>query len=184
MFGVLGIPRPPPFVTGIVLLYVFSAALGLVPAFGTGTGFVDRLWHLALPSLALVLSVMAIVVKITRHGGDRGAGEGLCGVLHVPASLEPGSHRVLLRTSQRADLRRHCRWHSVLSLLANAVYVEVTFALPGLGSLLVDAVEKRDLPVIQGTTLVFTCFVVILNLIIDGVYALIDPRIRFTKVPA
>jgi peptide/nickel transport system permease protein len=72
----------------------------------------------------------------------------------------------------------------VLSLLANAVYVEVTFALPGLGSLMVDAVKERDLPVIQGTTLVITCCVAAMNLIIDGVYALIDPRIRFTKVAA
>ena len=48
----------------------------------------------------------------------------------------------------------------VVGLLANAIYVEVTFALPGLGSLIVDAVQKRDIPLIQGTTLVFACFVV------------------------
>jgi len=70
----------------------------------------------------------------------------------------------------------------VVGLLASAIYVEVTFALPGLGSLTVDAVQKRDIPMIQGTTLVFACFVVAINLIIDVVYTLIDPRIRFGKV--
>jgi peptide/nickel transport system permease protein len=55
MFGVLGI-LSPAFVTGVLLLYVFSVALGWFPTFGTGTGLLDRLWHLALPSTALVLS--------------------------------------------------------------------------------------------------------------------------------
>jgi peptide/nickel transport system permease protein len=70
----------------------------------------------------------------------------------------------------------------VIGFLANAIYVEVTFALPGLGSLIVDAVQKRDIPLIQGTTLVFACFVVLINLIVDLTYTLIDPRIRFGKV--
>ena len=52
----------------------------------------------------------------------------------------------------------------VVGLLANAIYVEVTFALPGLGSLTVDAVQKRDIPLIQGTTLIFPVFVVLVNL--------------------
>jgi peptide/nickel transport system permease protein len=70
----------------------------------------------------------------------------------------------------------------VVGLLASAIYVEVTFALPGLGSLTVDSVQKRDIPLIQGTTLIFACFVVAINLIIDVIYTLIDPRIRFGKV--
>ena len=70
----------------------------------------------------------------------------------------------------------------VIGLLANAIYVEVTFALPGLGSLIVDAVQKRDIPLIQGTTLILACFVVAVNLIVDVIYVLIDPRIRFNRV--
>jgi len=60
--------------------------------------------------------------------------------------------------------------------------VEVTFALPGLGSLTVEAVQRRDIPLIQGTTLVFAAFVILLNLLIDLAYILIDPRIRFERV--
>jgi peptide/nickel transport system permease protein len=70
----------------------------------------------------------------------------------------------------------------VIGFLANAIYVEVTFALPGLGSLIVDAVQKRDIPLIQGTALVFACFVVVINLAVDVIYTLIDPRIRFGTV--
>ncbi len=58
----------------------------------------------------------------------------------------------------------------------------MTFALPGLGSLIVDSVQKRDIPLIQGTTLVFACFVVLVNLLVDVIYTLIDPRIRFSRV--
>jgi peptide/nickel transport system permease protein len=69
-------------------------------------------------------------------------------------------------------------------LLAGAIYVEVTFALPGLGALTIDAVQKRDIPLIQGTTLIFSCFVVLVNLAVDVIYVLIDPRIRFGRVAA
>lgn len=72
----------------------------------------------------------------------------------------------------------------VIGLLTNALYVEVTFALPGIGSLMVDAVQKRDLPVVQGAALVFTGVVVVVNLVVDVAYALVDPRIRFTRVAA
>jgi len=58
----------------------------------------------------------------------------------------------------------------------------VTFSLPGLGALTVDAVQKRDIPTIQGTTLLFSVFVVLVNLAIDVIYMLIDPRIRFGTV--
>ena len=69
----------------------------------------------------------------------------------------------------------------VVGVVAGAIYVEVTFSLPGLG-LTVDAVQKRDIPTIQGTTLFFSVFVVLVNLVIDVIYSLIDPRIRFGRV--
>ena len=180
MFGVFGISSPA-FVTGIFLLYVFGVVLGWFPTFGPGRGFVDRLWHLTLPAVALALSVMAIVVKITRA-----------------AMIEELDKDYVVFARARGMTERRITFAYVLrnalipvvtaagvivvGLLASAIYVEVTFALPGLGSLTVDAVQKRDIPLIQGTTLVFACFVVLVNLIIDVIYALIDPRIRFTRV--
>lgn len=180
MFGVFGISSPA-FVTGIFLLYVFGVVLGWFPTFGPGRGFVDRLWHLTLPAVALALSVMAIVVKITRA-----------------AMIEELEKDYVVFARARGLSRRRIIFAYVLrnalvpvvtaagiivvGLLASAIYVEVTFALPGLGSLIVDAVQKRDIPLIQGTTLIFACFVVMVNLAIDVVYALIDPRVRFSKV--
>jgi peptide/nickel transport system permease protein len=180
MLGVFGVSSPA-FVTGIFLLYFFGVVLGWFPTFGAGDGFGDRLWHLALPALALALSVMAIVVKITRaamieeldkdyvtFARARGLGAARITFAYV-------LRNALIPVITAAGI-------VVVGLLASAIYVEVTFALPGLGSLTVDAVQKRDIPLIQGTTLVFSCFVVAINLIIDVVYTLIDPRIRFGKV--
>jgi len=180
MFGVFGISSPA-FVTGIFLLYVFGVVLGWFPTFGSGRGFLDRFWHLTLPSLALALSIMAIVVKITRTSmievmdRDYVAFARARGMSMTRITFAYILRNALIPVVTAGGI-------IVIGFLANAIYVEVTFAIPGLGSLIVDAVQKRDIPLIQGTTLVFSCFVVAINLIIDVVYTLIDPRIRFGKV--
>ena len=179
MFSVFGISSPA-FVTGIFLLYVFGVVLGWFPTFGPGRGFVDRLWHLTLPAVALALSVMAIVVKITRAAmieeldKDYVVFARARGMSRARITFAYVLRNALIPVVTAAGI-------IVVGLLASAIYVEVTFALPGLGSLIVDAVQKRDIPLIQGTTLVFACFVVLVNLVIDVIYALIDPRIRFTQ---
>jgi peptide/nickel transport system permease protein len=181
MFGVFGISSPA-FVTGIFLLYFFGVVLGWFPTFGAGDrGFADRLWHLTLPALALALSVMAIVVKITRAAMTEELDKDYVtfararGLSAARITFAYVLRNALIPVITAAGI-------VVVGLLASAIYVEVTFALPGLGSLTVDAVQKRDIPLIQGTTLVFSCFVVAINLLIDVVYTLIDPRIRFGKV--
>ncbi len=180
MFGVFGISSPA-FVTGIFLLYLFGVVLGWFPTFGPGRGFFDRAWHLALPAVALALSVMAIVIKITRAAmieemdRDYVTFARARGLSPSRVTLAYVLRNALIPVVTAAGL-------VVVGLLANAIYVEVTFALPGLGSLTIDAVQKRDIPLIQGTTLFFSCFVVLVNLAIDVIYTLIDPRIRFEKV--
>jgi peptide/nickel transport system permease protein len=181
MFGVLGISSPA-FVTGIFLLYLFGVVLGWFPTFGAGRDNLgDMLWHMTLPAFALALSVMAIVVKITRAAmieeldRDYVTFARARGLSATRITLAYVLRNALIPVITAAGI-------VVVGLLASAIYVEVTFALPGLGSLTVDAVQKRDIPLIQGTTLVFACFVVAINLVIDVVYTLIDPRIRFGKV--
>ena len=181
MFGVFGISSPA-FVTGIFLLYLFGVVLGWFPTFGAGrSNFGDMIWHLTLPALALALSVMAVVVKITRAAmieeldRDYVTFARARGLSATRITFAYVLRNALIPVITAAGI-------VVVGLLASAIYVEVTFALPGLGSLTVDAVQKRDIPLIQGTTLVFACFVVAINLIIDVVYTLIDPRIRFGKV--
>jgi peptide/nickel transport system permease protein len=180
MFGVFGISSPA-FVTGIFLLYVFGVVLGWFPTFGAGRGFFDRFWHLTLPSLALALSIMAIVVKITRASmievmdRDYVAFARARGMSAARVTLSYILRNALIPVVTAGGI-------IVIGFLANAIYVEVTFALPGLGSLIVDSVQKRDIPLIQGTTLVFAFFVVLVNLLVDVIYTLIDPRIRFGRV--
>jgi peptide/nickel transport system permease protein len=67
------------------------------------------------------------------------------------------------------------------SLLTGAVLVEVTFALPGVGSLLVESVDYKDLPMVQGIALVTAATVIVVNLVVDLLYLIVDPRIRFGK---
>lgn len=175
--GVLGISSPA-FVTGIVLLYVFGVVLGWFPVYGAGDGVLDRLWHLVLPAFALAFSMMAIVIKITRAAMIEALAKD-----YVTFARARGlsSRRVLLQYVLRNALIpvTTAAGLVVVALVAGSIYVETTFALPGLGTLTVDAVSKRDIPLIQGTALVFSIFVVLANLIIDVLYTIIDPRIRY-----
>ncbi|HKF61413.1 MAG TPA: ABC transporter permease [Dongiaceae bacterium] len=180
MFGVFGISSPP-FVTGIFLLYLFGVVLGWFPTYGAGRGFFDRFWHLILPSLALALSVMAIVVKITRTSVIQELDKDYV-VFARARGLNPAQvifgyvlRNALIPVVTAAGI-------IIVGLIANAIYVEVTFALPGLGFLTVEAVHNRDIPLIQGTALFLSAFVILLNLIVDLAYVLIDPRIRFERV--
>jgi len=180
MFGVFGISSPA-FVTGIFLLYFFGALLHWFPIFGPGRGFLDRGWHLTLPAIALAVSVMAIVIKITRAAmieeldRDYVTFARARGLSAWRITFAYVLRNALIPVVTAAGL-------VVVGLVAGAIYVEVTFALPGIGALTVDAVQKRDIPLIQGTTLLFSCFVVLINLAIDVIYTVIDPRIRFGRV--
>jgi len=180
MFGVFGISSPA-FVTGILLLYLFGVVIGWFPIFGAGRGFLDRFWHLTLPAVALALSIMAIVVKITRASVIQELDKDYV-VFARARGLSPLRivfgyvlRNALIPVVTAAGL-------IIVGLVANAIYVEVTFALPGLGSLTIEAVQRRDIPLIQGTTLFFSAFVILLNLLVDLAYILIDPRIRFERV--
>lgn len=180
MFGVFGISSPA-FVTGIFLLYFFGALLHWFPIFGPGKWFLDRGWHLTLPALALAFSVMAIVIKITRTA--------MLEELDRDYVTFARARGLSLRRIVFAYVLRNAlvpvitaAGLIVVGLVSGAIYVEVTFSLPGLGALTVDAVQKRDIPMIQGTTMFFSCFVVLINLVIDVIYILINPRIRFGTV--
>ena len=180
--GVFGVSAPA-FATGIFLLYVFGVILGWFPIFGQGEGFVGRVWHLTLPAVALGISALGLVIKITRasmleelqkdyvaFARARGLGRRRITVSYV-------LRNALIPVVTAAGL-------IVVGLLTGAVLVEVTFGLPGLGMLLVSAVTQRDIPVIQGIVLVLAIFVVLMHVAIDVLYTLIDPRIRFGRVEA
>lgn len=180
--GVFGVSAPA-FATGLFLLYVFGVTLDWFPTYGPGEGFVGRAWHLTLPAVALGVSVLGLVVKITRASTIEQLGQD-----HVAFARARGLPR---RRITFAYLLRNALVPVVtagglvvVGLVTGAVLVEVTFGLPGLGSLLVSAVQQRDIPVIQGIVLVVAAFVVLAHVAIDVLYTVIDPRIRFGRVEA
>jgi peptide/nickel transport system permease protein len=170
----------PAFITGIFLLVIFVRWLGWFPAFGSGSGFVDTLWHLTLPASSLAIALSAILIKQTRAA--------------TIATLE-NDHIVFAHA--RGLPRRRVFFRYVLRnslvpivtagglvltfLLVGAILVEVTFGLPGVGSLLAESVASKDVTTVQGVAITFALAVVLLNFVIDLLYLAIDPRIRFGR---
>jgi peptide/nickel transport system permease protein len=175
--AVMGVSAPP-FASGLVLLYVFAVALGWFPAFGAGSGFFGQLWHLALPALALALTTMALVLKFTRAAMVSALDQD-----YVAFARARGlsSRRVLIGYALRNALVPIITAGGLILgyTLSGALLVEVTFALPGVGSFLITAVEGKDFPIVQGIALTVAITVVLVNLLTDVLYLFVDPRIRF-----
>jgi peptide/nickel transport system permease protein len=182
--GVVGISvvgiSVPAFATGILLLYVFAVELGWFPVFGQGSGVAGRVHHLTLPAVALALTGMGLILKLTRTA--------MIGALetdYVTFARARGisERRVLTSYALRNALIPIVTAGGLLLayMLAGTVLVEVTFALPGMGSLLVDSVRTLDLPMVQALAILIAIIVVLVNLITDLIYTLIDPRISFSK---
>jgi peptide/nickel transport system permease protein len=174
--SVIGLSTPA-FVSGVFLIYVFAVELGWFPVFGEGEGFLDRLWHMTLPAIALALVACAYIVKHTRAA--------LLNVLnqdYVTFARARGlsERRVLFRYSLRNALIPVVTVSGILlsGLIAGAIFVEVVFSLPGLGSMAVQAATTRDLPMLQGITLLIAVLVMGINLLADLLYTAADPRIR------
>lgn len=179
MFSIVG-ASAPVFVTGVFLLYAFAVLLDLFPAFGQGEGFLDRFWHLTLPAVALAVGGSALVVRLTRAG--------MLGALeqdYVTFARARGlsARRVLLAYAFRNALIPVVTAGAlVLSfMLTGAALVEVTFALPGIGALLIDSVNFKDLPMVQGLAMVLATVVILINLLTDILYLFIDPRITYSE---
>jgi peptide/nickel transport system permease protein len=177
--SVLGVSAPA-FATGILLLYVFAVEFGWFPVFGQGSGVVDRVRHLTLPAIALALTGIGLIVKITRAAVINSLEQD-----YVTFALARGigRQRVLTAYALRNALLPIVTAAGLLLayMLAGTVLVEVTFALPGVGSLLVDSVQNLDIPVVQALAMLIATVVVLINLIADLIYVLVDPRVTFDK---
>ena len=178
-FSVVGLSAPA-FASGVLLLYVFAVRLPWFPAFGQGAGFFDRLRHLVLPASALALTATGLVVKITRAAFVTELEKDY--VTFARARGIPPS-RVLFRFVLRNAATPIVTAAGLILayMLAGSVLVEVTFALPGIGALLVDSVTSQDIPMVQGLAMLIAALVVVVNLVVDLVYPLIDPRIVFGR---
>jgi peptide/nickel transport system permease protein len=166
----------PSFVAAVVLISVFAVKLGWFPALGAGSGVLNRLWHLTLPAIALALSALAIVARVTRVSVREELGRE-----HVQTAVSRGLPRHLV-------VRRHVLRNAAIpittvtgitiaSLIALSAVVERAFSLNGLGSALVSAAASKDFAVVQGISLVLVAAFVVTNTIVDFLYALLDPRV-------
>lgn len=175
--SVVGISTPA-FVSGVFLLYGFAVWLGWFPVYGTGEGLFGRLWHLTLPALALATTCCALVVKLTRVAMISALDQDYVAFARARGV---GRGRVLIRYALRNALVPVLTASGLVltAVIAGSILVEDTFALPGLGKLLLTAIEAHDVALVQGVVLVFATFVIVVNLGVDLLYAAIDPRIRF-----
>jgi peptide/nickel transport system permease protein len=173
----------PVFVSGILLLYLFAVRFTVFPAFGAGSGFVDRLEHLTLPAIALAFTQTTYILKLTRAAmidaldQDYVAFARARGVPMRVAVISYALRNALIPVATAAGL--------VLGLLlTGAVLIEVVFALPGIGALLIEAVTAKDIPLVQGLAMLIATTIIVVNLLTDLLYLAIDPRIRYGSNPA
>jgi peptide/nickel transport system permease protein len=179
-FAVLGF-SVPVFVVGYLLAYVFALELDWLPVQGY-TSLDQGLWpwleNLILPAVALGGVYIALIARITRAtmlevlqqdyirtARAKGAGQGSILFLHALKNAAVPIVTVI--------------GIGVALLIGGAVVTESVFAIPGLGRLTVDAILRRDYPVIQGVVLLFSFVYVLVNLLIDILYTFLDPRIRY-----
>jgi peptide/nickel transport system permease protein len=176
--GMIGFAMPP-FWMGLLLMLLFGLTLGLFPISGYGRGFLGHVVHLTLPSVTIAVFLAPILIQSLRGS-----------MLEVMTAdyVEVARAKGL---SERRILIKHVLRNALIPaitvlavnigwLLSGAVIVEYVFSIPGLGSLLVRAVGFRDYPVIQGLALVFAMLVVIVNLLADLAYMLVDRRVLRT----
>ncbi len=183
VLSLLGVSLPG-FWFALVLIVLLSLGLGLFPTSGMYTSarpptIPDLLWHLALPAVTLGSSAMALVARMTR------------------SSLISAMRQDYIRTarakglSQAGVVLRHGLKNALIpvvtvlglqvgNLLSGAALIETVFAWPGMGTLVVAAIGKRDVVLVLGGVLLGSTGFVLINVLVDLVYAYLDPRIRFS----
>ncbi|HUK42777.1 MAG TPA: ABC transporter permease [Candidatus Acidoferrales bacterium] len=199
-FGLFGISMPS-FWLGIMLILLLAGSLNVLPTSGRSTygvagpevtGFYfldsimqknwaavwDGLTHVVMPALALGMNMLGILMRVTRS-----------------SVLEVMNEEYVTTARAKGLAEKNVIWRHVTSnalipvvtvvglelgtLLSGSIIVETVFAWPGSGSLLITALNARDYPLVTGLVMTYTVAFVAINLIIDGLYAIIDPRIRY-----
>ncbi|GAB3073666.1 ABC transporter permease [Intrasporangium mesophilum] len=165
----------PSFVASILLISVFAVRLGWFPTFGPGDGGWDRIQHLVLPAVALSLTFIALVGRVTRSAMLEELSRE-----HVEVAMSRGlpRHTVVRRHVLRNALGPITTISGLLvaGLLVSSSVVESAFGLNGLGSLLVQSVDIGDFPVVQAIVLIVVSAFVLVNLVVDLLQPVIDPR--------
>jgi peptide/nickel transport system permease protein len=175
MAGVLIGQSTPPFWVGIVLILIFAVQLQVLPASGYG-GFT----HLILPAVTLAVYSVAVIARLLRSsmidvlGSDyirtaRAKGLSTGGIV-----VSHGMRNAALPVVTVIGLE-------VGTLLGGAILTEQVFSWPGIGRLTVEAIQNRDFPLVQASVLFFAATFVVVNLLVDLSYTVLDPRVRVTS---
>ncbi len=172
----------PVFVVGYILVYFFALEWRWLPVQGyrpLADGFWDWLRHLILPSIALGLAYVALIARITRASMLEVLAEDYIrtasakGVATVPILLRHALKNAAVPIITVIGI-------GVALLISGVVITESVFNIPGVGRLVVDAITRRDYPIIQGVMIIFAGVYVLINLVVDISYSFLDPRIRYS----
>lgn len=196
----------PIFWLGILFIILFTKVLGWLPASGridvtfsvndvTGLYLIDTiisgdweafknaLWHLILPGMTLALYTLAIISRMTRSSMLDTLNQDY---IRTARSKGLGEGRVIIKHGLRNALMPIVTVIGLQfgALLGGAVLTETVFAWPGIGSYTVECINKSDFPVIQAVVLIIATIFVLMNLIVDIIYAFLDPRIKYGRKEA
>ncbi|MCD2468169.1 MULTISPECIES: ABC transporter permease [unclassified Streptomyces] len=166
----------PSFVAAVLLQALFAVKLGWFPSGGAGEGFLDTVWHLTLPAIALALYLIGMLARVTRSAMLEALDSE-----HVTVARSRG-------VPERQVIRRHVFRNSlgtvlttggliVSTLLVCTILVETAFSIGGIGQLLELSTTTKDFPTVQAISLIIVALFMIVNLIVDLLLPLVDPRI-------
>jgi peptide/nickel transport system permease protein len=167
----------PSFWLGLVLIIVFGLKLGWFPTSGYGNNAGAHAKSLTLPAITIGLYVSPVILRLLRSSLIDTLGSEF---IEATRARGIGEARVLGRHVLRNSMTSTVTVLGLFAgvLLSGTVVVENVFSIPGMGSLLVEAVSARDYPIVQALTLIFGLSVVAVSLLTDVAYAILDPRVR------
>lgn len=178
-FALLG-QSLPVFFLGIMLIYLFAGRLGWLPSFGQGDGSLgSTLKHLVLPAITLGTFSLARNARLVRSSLLE-----VLGLDYIKTARAKG-------LSESLVVYRHALKNALIpvvtifglefgTLLGGAIITETVFAWPGVGRMIILAIQQRDFPLVVGSVMILAMMFVLLNLIVDILYGIIDPRVRYS----
>lgn len=170
----------PVFFLGVMLIFIFAGKLQLLPSYGRGSGgLINEFKHLILPAITLGTFSLARNARLIRSSLLE-----VLGLEYVKTARSKG-------LAERAVIMRHALKNALIpvvtvvglefgTLLGGAVITETVFSWPGVGRMIIVAIQQRDFPVVVGTVTVIAIVFVALNLLVDLVYGVLDPRVRYS----
>lgn len=171
----------PGFVSAILMLLVFAVWLGWLPVMSAASSDpVTHFRNLALPALNLGLIMTAYITRVTRSSMLNVLGEDYIRTARAKG-VSPG--RMVVRHALRNALIPIVTVVGLYfgTLIGNSVLTEIVFTRPGLGKLILGALQSRDYTLLQGLMVIFAFFVILVNILTDVIYAYVDPRVSYAK---